>query len=142
VILERMAEHGVHIKRVINGGGIPQKNEVLNQVYANVLGRPVLVPNKSVTSLGSAIFAFLAAATFKTVEEAQAKMCPAHKTYLPQADEQQVYEGLYAAYRKLYFAFGNPKEGSLGEVLPMLIRTSESCGMRGRVPGRAWDRRR
>ncbi len=27
VILERMAEHGVDIKRVINAGGIPQKNE-------------------------------------------------------------------------------------------------------------------
>ena len=58
VILERMEEHGVHIKRVINAGGIPQKNDVLNQVYANVLGRPVLVPSKSVVSLGSAIFAF------------------------------------------------------------------------------------
>ena len=50
VILDRMAEHGVNIKRVINAGGIPQKNNVLNQVYANVLGRPVLVPSKSVTS--------------------------------------------------------------------------------------------
>ena len=35
VILERMAEHGVPIRRVINGGGIPQKNPALNQVYAN-----------------------------------------------------------------------------------------------------------
>ena len=59
VILERMAEHGVPIRRVIHGGGIPQKNEVLNQVYADVLGKPVLVPERSITSLGSAIFAFL-----------------------------------------------------------------------------------
>ncbi len=44
IILERMAEHGVNIKRVINAGGIPQKNNVLNQIYADVLGRPVLVP--------------------------------------------------------------------------------------------------
>jgi ribulose kinase len=65
VILDRMAGHGVTIQRVINAGGIPQKNDVLNQVYANVLGRPVLVPNKSVVSLGSAIFAFLAAGTEK-----------------------------------------------------------------------------
>jgi len=78
VILDRMAEHGAHIKRIINAGGIPQKNDVLNRVYANVLGRPVLVPGKNVTSLGSAIFAFLAAGTFGTIEEAQAKVCP-HK---------------------------------------------------------------
>src|SRR5262249_22596722 len=35
VILERMEEHGVPVRRIINGGGIPQKNAVLNQVYAN-----------------------------------------------------------------------------------------------------------
>ena len=121
-----MAENGVHIKRVINAGGIPQKNEVLNQVYANVLGRPVLVPGKSVVSLGSAIFAFLAAGTFKTVEDAQAKICPPHKSYLPDPGEQKNYEGLYAAYRRLYFAFGDPKHGAMGDILPALIRTAES----------------
>src|SRR5512146_3566903 len=84
VILDRMAEHGVEIKRVINGGGIPLKNTVLNQVYANVLGRPVLVPSGNVVGLGSAIFAFLASDTFKTIEEAQARICPAHTTYEPQ----------------------------------------------------------
>ena len=80
IILERMAEHGVPIRRVINGGGIPQKNETLNRVYANVLNKPVLVPESDVTSLGSAIFAFLAAGAFKTVEEAQDALCPEHRT--------------------------------------------------------------
>src|SRR5437773_2048940 len=50
VIFDRMASNGVRVQRVINAGGIPQKNEVLNRVYANVLGRPVLVPTKPVTS--------------------------------------------------------------------------------------------
>src|SRR5437868_14853115 len=71
IILERMAEHGVPIRRVINGGGIPQKNDTLNRVYANVLNKPVLVPESDVTSLGSAIFAFLAAGAFKCSEDAQ-----------------------------------------------------------------------
>jgi L-ribulokinase len=126
VILDRMEENGVHIKRVINGGGIPQKNEVLNQVYANVLGRPVLVPSGSVLSLGSAIFAFLAAGVFKSVEEAQEKICPAHKTYEPQPHAQQIYERLYPLYRNLYFGFGDPRHGALGSVLPTLIQTAES----------------
>jgi hypothetical protein len=38
-----------------------------------------------------------------------------------------VYEALYAAYRKLYFAFGDPHGGSMGDVLPMLIRTAEAA---------------
>src|ERR1700690_2348723 len=126
VIFERMESSGVQVKRVINAGGIPQKNEVLNRVYANALGRPVLVPTKSVTSLGSAIFAFLAAGTFKTIEEAQDQVCPAHIVYHPQKEEQQVYEELYPLYGKLYFSFGDPKDNAFGAVLPTLIRVAES----------------
>ena len=127
IILDRMAEHGVDIKRVINAGGIPQKNNVLNQVYANVLGRPVLVPSKSVTSLGSAIFAFLAAGTFQTVEEAQDKICPKHVLFTPQPAAQKVYGSLYALYRKLYFAFGEPQTAQLGDILPALIHLAQSA---------------
>jgi L-ribulokinase len=121
IILDRMAEHGVHIKRVINAGGIPQKNNVLNQIYANVLGRPVLVPAKSVVSLGSAIFAFLAAGTFKTVEEAQDKICPDHAVFTPEPKAQKVYDSLYALYRRIYFAFGRPEDAQFGDVMPALI---------------------
>jgi L-ribulokinase len=121
-----MAEHGVTIKRVINAGGIPQKNDALNQVYANVLGRPVLVPSSNVVGLGSAIFAFLAAKTFPTVEAAQEAICPSHKVFKPQAWEQRVYGDLYPLYRNLYFAFGEPAKGALADVLPALIRTAEA----------------
>jgi L-ribulokinase len=130
VILDRMAGNGVHIKRVINAGGIPQKNDVLNRVYANVLGRPVLVPAGSVVSLGSAIFAFLAAGTFKTVEEAQDRICPSHKTYEPQPQEQLVYDRLYPMFSELYFAFGDPGKDGVGKVLPALIEVAESAARR------------
>src|ERR1700722_1175491 len=101
VILDRMEEHGMRIRRIINAGGISQKNDVLNRVYANVLGRPVLVPSKSVTSLGWAIFAFLAAGTFKTVEEAQDKICAPNKVFEPAKSEGAIYTGLYGLYSKL-----------------------------------------
>src|SRR6059058_2807339 len=104
VIFDRMSSKGVTVKRVINAGGIPQKNETLNQVYANVLGRPVLVPKTSVTSLGSAIFAFMAAGTFKSIEEAQDKMCQPHRVYEPQPDEQRTYDDMYRLFSRLYFA--------------------------------------
>src|SRR5208283_2825021 len=84
VILERMEEHGVPVRRIINGGGIPQRNPVLNQVYASVMGKPILVPKGDVTSLGSAIFAFLAAGAFRTIEEAQDALCPGYATIEPE----------------------------------------------------------
>jgi L-ribulokinase len=127
VILDRMENHGVTIRRVINAGGIPPRNDVLNQVYANVLGRPVLVPSKSVTSLGSAIFAFLAAGTFKTVEEAQDKICPGHRTFLPDYAVQRTYEDLYPLYNRLYFSLGQKGTDGLGDVLPTLIAVAENA---------------
>src|SRR6266480_393285 len=126
VSLERMEQNGVTVRRVINAGGIPQKNDVLNQVYANVLGRPVLVPAGSVVSLGSAIFAFLAAGTFKTVEEAQDALCPQYKVFQPEVSATRVYDQLYSLYGKIYFAFGQAQNPDYGNVLPVLIRLSES----------------
>lgn len=125
VIFDRMSSNGVRVKRVINAGGIPQKNELLNRVYANVLGRPVLVPRKSVTSLGSAIFGFLAAGTFKTIEEAQDRICPPFRVYEPDPGEQRVYDDLYRLFSRLYFAFGD-RRMEMGDVLPSLIRIAES----------------
>ncbi len=122
VILERMEEHGVPIHRVINGGGIPQKNESLNRVYANVLNKPVLVPEDDVTSLGSAIMAFMAARAFESLEQAQEALCPRYRTVEPDASEAHTCEQLYGLYRKLYFAFGKPgsEAVAVGDVLPAL----------------------
>ncbi|MGC2656848.1 MAG: ribulokinase, partial [Bryobacteraceae bacterium] len=103
IILERLEEHGASVQRIINGGGIPQRNDTLNQVYANVLNKPILVPEGDVTSLGSAIFAFLAAGAFPSIEAAQRALCPPHRTFLPQPEAVAVYEELYPLYRKLYF---------------------------------------
>ncbi len=122
IILERMAENGVPVERVINAGGIPQNNQVLNQVYADVLGKPVLVPAGVPTSLGSGIFALVAAGAFPTIEEAQAKMCLDYKTYAPAPEAHATYNRLFALYRALYFALGtkNAESASLGNILPEL----------------------
>ncbi len=122
VIFDRMREHGVPIRRVIHGGGIPQKNDVLNQVYANVLDMPVLVPETPITSLGSAIFAFLACGEFESIEAAQAALCPSYREVLPQPAGVATYERLYALYRNAYFGMGQPNAApvAIGQLLPTL----------------------
>jgi len=124
VILERMEEHGVPVRRIINAGGIPPKNSVLNQVYANVIGKPILVPRGDLTSLGSAIFAFLAAGTFQTIEEAQDALCPGYLTVEPEKLGAATYQDLYPLFRQLYFSFGvrGSQPIELGDVLPELRR--------------------
>ncbi|HLZ93398.1 MAG TPA: ribulokinase [Candidatus Acidoferrum sp.] len=129
VILERMEQNGVPIRRVINAGGIPQKNEVLNQVYANVLGKPVLIPKTDVTSLGSAIFAALAAGAFRTLEEAQDALCPEYRVVEADGKAAQTYQELYIVYRDLYFAFGSTNSPAVpvGSILPTLRRVAAAA---------------
>ncbi len=124
IIIDRMAENGVKVNRVINGGGIPQKDETLNQIYANVFNKPVLVPKTEVTSLGSAIFAFLAAGVYPSIEKAQKALCPKFRVVKPQAKAVAVYQELFPLYRKLYFALGQPgaEAVAIGDVLPALRR--------------------
>jgi L-ribulokinase len=112
------------VERVINAGGIPQNNPVLNQVYADVLGKPVLVPAEIPTSLGSGIFAMVAAGAFPTIEDAQAKLCPKFTVFTPRAEAVAVSEKLYRLYRKVYFALGTRSALpiALGDILPEVRR--------------------
>jgi len=122
VILERMEEHGASVKRIINGGGIPKRSDVLNQVYANVLNKPILVPQGDLTSLGSAIFAFLTANTFSSVEAAQNALCPAYRIFEPQPPSVAVYDQLYPLFKRLYFSLGarDSAPAPMGDILPDL----------------------
>ena len=122
IIFNRMEENGAPIRRVINGGGIPKKNAKLNQIYANVLRKPVLVPEGDVTSLGSVIMAFLAAGDFPTIEAAQNALCPPFKTYTPEPIEADRYDRLFALFRDAYFALGavDAPPAALGAILPEL----------------------
>jgi L-ribulokinase len=131
IILDRLAENGVPIKRVINAGGIPQNNATLNQVYADVLNKEVLVPDGIPTSIGSGIFAQLAADIFPSIEDAQNHMCLKHKSFLPNPGNVALYEELYRLYRGVYFAFGDDSESAfrLAEVLPQL----RQCASRSRL---------
>jgi L-ribulokinase len=124
IILERMEEHGVPVDRIINAGGIPQKNPVLNQVYANAMGKPILVPSGDVTSLGSAIFALLAIGAFPSIEAAQSSLCPPHQVVEPDQDCTAIYAELYPIYKRLYFSFGERggEAVRIGDILPELRR--------------------
>jgi L-ribulokinase len=119
----------VPVHRVIHAGGIPQKNEVLNRIYANVLNKPVLVPQSDATSLGSAIFAALAAGAFRSIEDAQVALCPAHRVVEPNPEAARVYEELYGLFRELYFGFGKASAAPIaaGRMLPALRRVATAA---------------
>ncbi len=122
IVFDRMREGGVPIRRVINAGGIPQRNEVLNQIYADVLGCEVLVPDGTPAGLGSCIVASVAAGAFRTIDEAQKALCLPSRVVAPSVDRVERYNHLYQLYRDVYFAFGEGRPADLGRVLPQLKR--------------------
>jgi len=102
-----MEEHGVQLI-ASSTRGIPQKNEVLNQVYANVLNKPILIPQSDVTSLGSAIFAAMAAKAFSSLEQAQDALCPKHRVIEPDPKAARVYQELYRLYASCILGSAKP----------------------------------
>jgi L-ribulokinase len=87
-----------------------------------ILERMAVVPAGIPTSLGSGIFALLAAGAYSTIEEAQAAVCLPLRVVEPEPQAAAVYEKLYRLYRDVYFAMGSRDAGAiaLGRVLPDL----------------------
>ena len=116
IITERIEQGGMETARIVNAGGIPQRNDLLNQVYADVLGREVHVPAQSPVGTGSCIFAAMAAGAFGTFQAAQQVLCPPTRVFFPRGG----YDALNALFRDLYFGLGEGRPLDLAGVLPQL----------------------
>lgn len=112
-IINRLEEYGVAVEQVVNCGGIAEKNSVLMQMYADVIGRPMRVSRSAQTcALGSAIAGAVAAGKFENYQDAQAAMTGLKDVvYTPDESEHAVYRELFALYSQLHDAFGT-REGS------------------------------
>lgn len=120
IIIERMAKGGLTFGAVINAGGIPQKNPVLNQIYADVLAREIRVPTRSPVGVGACIFAGLAAGAFASVEEGQKALGAPTETYRPRVEASARYDALFDMFSSVYFGFGAGEPVALETVLPRL----------------------
>jgi L-ribulokinase len=107
-IINRLEEYGVHVKEVVNCGGIAEKNPLLMQIYADVCNRPMKISRSPQTcALGAALFGAVVGGAFKNVKEAQKKMTGVKETvYKPDKKAVAVYKQLYELYRSMHDAFG------------------------------------
>jgi L-ribulokinase len=112
VIVDRLREHGVPVERVVCCGGIAEKNDLFMQIYADVLGQPMLIAGSPQTpALGAAISAAITARApaggSGAWHEAQDRMTTLKaKRFEPDARAHAVYDRLYALYRELHDSFG------------------------------------
>jgi len=122
-IVERLSEFGVPVERVVCCGGIAEKNDLFMQIYADVLGHPMLVAGSPQTpALGSAISASVAAGVHASFEEAQARMTSLkEKRFTPDPEAKAVYDELYRMYRELHDTFGGVP-GAKAELATLMKR--------------------
>jgi len=118
-IIDRLEEHGIVIKEIICCGGIAKKSPLLMQIYADILGRKLLISDSDQScAYGATIFASVIAGKYKTTEEAQAKLCRfKDKTYIPNATDQKIYDKLYKLYSELHDSFGTGTHSKLMKTL-------------------------
>jgi L-ribulokinase len=112
VIVEAFEENGVAVNEIVATGGLPDRNKLLMQIYADVTGREIVVADTGQAgALGSAMFGAVAAGQarggYDTIFQAAQKMARLKDiVYKPIPENQAVYDKLYADYVVLYDYFG------------------------------------
>lgn len=121
-IIEVFEAAGVEVKELYACGGLPQKNKLLMQLYADITGREIKVSASAQTpALGAAMFGAVAAGSarggYDSIEEAAKRMAHLQEeSYSPNSAHQAMYDALYKEYRLLHDYFG--RGGN--EVMPRL----------------------
>jgi L-ribulokinase len=108
VIVEAFERAGVPVDRIVACGGLPQRNRLLMQIYADVLDRPIEVAGSvQAPALGSAMFGAVVGGVHDSIRAASRAMAPpTAETYVPDRASRAAYDALYAEYVRLHDHFG------------------------------------
>jgi L-ribulokinase len=108
IIIEAFEERGVPVNDIVAAGGLPEKNKLLMQIYADVTGRSFkLAGSAQAPALGAAMHAAVAAGIYPDIGAAAAKMGKLKDEVItPIPANQAIYNQLYADYKALYAYFG------------------------------------
>ena len=129
LIIETLENGGVPVTRLVAAGGLPAKNPLMMQIYADVLGRELhVIGSEQGPALGSAMHAAVAAGAYRDIREAAEHMGSlAPTTYTPVAEHTAVYDQLYADYLFLHDTFGRAGSDEPGGVMKRLRHLARSA---------------
>ncbi|WP_010269070.1 ribulokinase [Paenibacillus senegalensis] len=121
-IIESFERAGLQVNELYATGGLPQRNQLLMQIYADVVGKEIKVAASTYTpAVGAAMFGAVAAGSgrggYDDIVTAASHMARLQeKTYKPIAEHKIIYDQLYQQYSELHDYFG--RGGS--QAMPML----------------------
>ncbi len=108
VIVEAFENSGVPITELVAAGGLPEKNKLLMQIYADVTGREFrIIGSNQGPALGSAMHAAVAAGAYPDIQAAAHSMGKLKdEVFRPIPEHVAVYDKLFAEYLTLHDYFG------------------------------------
>ena len=112
IIVEAFDNNGVPVNEIVACGGLPGRNKLLMQIYADVTGREIKVAGTEQSgAFGSAMFAAVAAGKanggYDTIFEAAQSMASLQDVvYKPSPARKAIYDQIYAEYVGLHDYFG------------------------------------
>jgi L-ribulokinase len=116
-IVDAFQSSGLQVNELYACGGLPQRNRLLMQIYADVTGREIKVAaSRQTPAVGAAMFGAVAAGAanggYDSITEAARKMARVREeSYRPIPANVAVYEKLYREYTELHDYFGRGGNG-------------------------------
>lgn len=111
-IIRQLEDGGVPITELYACGGLPHKNALLMQIFADVTNREIKISaSEQTVALGSAMWGAVAAGAaaggYDDITEAAKHMARLEETtFKPKRRNRPVYEKLFAEYERLHDLFG------------------------------------
>jgi L-ribulokinase len=136
MIIDTFQDHGVAVDEIVACGGLPERNRLLMQIYADVTGREIKVSASQQTpALGSAMFGAVAAGRAagghdSIFEAAQQMARLKDEVYTPIAEQGAVYDQIYAEYARLHDHFGRGENDVMKRLkqLKAIVRPNSQGG--------------
>ncbi len=112
-IVEAFEAAGITIGDIVTCGGLPEKNPLLLQIFADVTGREIKLAEhlRTCSALGAAMHGAVAAGKaaggYDTIYEAARHMARVQKrSYKPRREAHETYDRLFKEYQTLHDYFG------------------------------------
>ncbi|MFC3419988.1 ribulokinase [Salinicoccus hispanicus] len=111
-VIDTFEQNGILIEELYACGGLPNKNSLLMQIFADITNRTIKIADTSQTpAIGAAMYGAVAAGKekggFDNIEEAAEKMKRIKDEYItPIAANVEAYEKIYEHFNDLYNYFG------------------------------------
>ena len=112
MIVEAFEQAGLRVDTIVACGGLPDRNPLLMQIFADVVNREIAVAaSRQAPALGAAMWGAVAAGSagggHATIADASSRMAGLRGTrFVPRPEHRDAYDVLYGEYRRLHDLFG------------------------------------